>query len=325
MPSNATASSIIVIGASTGGLAALRTLVCGLPAELPAAVCVVQHIDGHASHLAGLLDAAGPLSATEAKNAEPLMSGRIYVARPDHHLTVVGRRLSLSRGPRENFARPAVDPLFRSAAEAFGANTIGVVLTGNLSDGAAGLYEIKRRGGVAIVQDPDEAEAPGMPRAALNYVDVDHCVGVATMGHLLSELANRQLESRPVESPTEEVETVRLRVSSKRPVALTCPECGGAMHVSELGPLLKFDCHAGHNATSEAMAAGQFESLENGLEVALRRMNERMELCRLMRERALSAHQILQAERWQQALDQTQRRSVAIAELLDAEWMRPEG
>jgi two-component system, chemotaxis family, protein-glutamate methylesterase/glutaminase len=317
--------SIIVIGASTGGLAALRTIVSGLPVDLPTAVCVVQHIDGHSSHLASLLNAAGPLPAADAKDKELIQPGRIYVAPPDHHLIVVGRRLRLSRGPRENFARPAVDPLFRSAAEVFGTNTIGVILTGNLSDGAAGLYEIKRRGGIAVVQDPDEAEAPGMPRSALTYIDVDHCVGVAAMPRLLSELANRHVQSHSFDPPAEDAEIVRVSLPPKRPIALTCPECGGATHLSELGPLLKFDCHIGHNATSEAMAAGQFEALEKGLEAALRRMNERTELCRLMRERALSAHQIPKAEKWQQALDETQQRSTTIAALLDAEWVRPEG
>jgi two-component system chemotaxis response regulator CheB len=315
---------VIAIGASTGGLAALRTIVAGLPASLPAAVCVVQHIDGHESRLASLLDAAGQLPAADAKDGDPVEPGRIYVAPPDHHLIVGPNRLGLTRGPRENFVRPAADPLFRSAAETLGRKAIGVVLTGRLSDGAAGLYEIKRRGGVAVVQDPDEAEAPGMPRAAISYVDVDHCVYVAMMPQLLNELANRLSAIMPATSTGGDVETVQDSFAHKRPQTLTCPECGGSMHLSTLGPLLKFDCHIGHSATAESMASGQFQELEKSFETALRRMNERIELCRIMHERALSAGRAPEADTWRQALEQTQQRSVSISSLLAEDWLKPE-
>jgi two-component system, chemotaxis family, protein-glutamate methylesterase/glutaminase len=315
---------VIVIGASTGGLAALRTIAAGLPAELPAAVCVVLHIDGHESRLASLLNASGPLPAAEARDDEPLRPGHIYVAPPDHHLIIIPGRMRLTRGPRENFVRPAADPLFRSTAEVLGRKAIGVVLTGRLSDGAAGLYEIKRRGGVTVVQDPDEAEAPGMPQAAMNYVEVDHCVRLATMPQLLSELANR-LSENPSAKPTGgHASTVAEHFVSKRPPTLTCPECGGSMHLGSVGPLLKFDCHIGHSVTAESMASGQFDAMETSFEFALRRMNERAELCRLLRERALSAGRTPEANDWQLALEQTQFRSAAIRQLLDEDWLRPE-
>jgi two-component system, chemotaxis family, protein-glutamate methylesterase/glutaminase len=325
MATHDTASAVIVIGASTGGLAALRTIVAGLAPGLPAAVCVVQHIDGHVSHLPSLLAAAGSLPTAAANHEEPIKAGRIYVAPSDHHLIIGDGRLHLTRGPRENFVRPAVDPLFRSAAEMFGRSAIGVVLTGNLSDGAAGLYEIKRRGGLAVVQDPEEAEAPGMPQAAINYVAVDHCVPSALMPQLLNDLAARLADAGGRDRPTGETETVGSDFAYKRPLTLTCPECGGGMHQSELGTLLKFDCHIGHNVTAEAMAAGQFATMEKGFEVALRCMNERTELCRLMGEQARSAGRQAQAEAWQQAWDETRRRSIAVQELLIGEWMRPQG
>jgi two-component system chemotaxis response regulator CheB len=315
---------VIAIGTSTGGLAALRTIVAGLPASLPAAVCVVQHIDGHKSRLPSLLDASGPLPAAEAKDGDPIEPGRIYVAPADHHLIVAPGRLHLTRGPRENFVRPAVDPLLRSAAEALGPRAIGVVLTGRLSDGAAGLYEIKRRGGVAVVQDPDEAEAPGMPRAAMTCVEVDHRVGIAMMPNLLSELANRLSPSSVAKPSIGDVVAAMEEVPLARPVTLTCPECGGSMHLGALGPLLKFDCHIGHSVTAESMASGQFDAMEKSFEAALRHSNERAELCRLMRQRALSTGRTLQAEDWQQALEQTQRRSACLRQLLDEDWARPE-
>jgi two-component system, chemotaxis family, protein-glutamate methylesterase/glutaminase len=324
MTENTNFPPVIAIGASTGGLAALRTVAAGLPASLPAAVCVVQHIDGHESLLPSLLDASGPLPAAQAKDDDPIKPGHIYVAPPDHHLIVVPGRLRLTRGPRENFVRPAVDPLLRSTAETLGRKAIGVVLTGRLSDGAAGLYEIKRRGGVAVVQDPDEAEAPGMPRAAMNYVDVDHCIRIAMMPQLLSDLANRLSEHTSAIPSGGDVGAMKASAERKRPSTLTCPECGGSMHLSALGSLLKFDCHIGHSVTAESMASGQFEAMEKSFESALRQVNERVELCRLMREQALSIGSAPQANDWQQALEQTLRRSVALEQILDEDWVRPE-
>jgi two-component system, chemotaxis family, protein-glutamate methylesterase/glutaminase len=322
MNEHASLPPVIAIGASTGGLAALRVIVAGLPAALPAVVCVVQHIDGHESRLPSLLDAAGPLPAAEAKDGDPIKSGRIYVAPPDHHLIVTPGELRLIRGPRENFVRPAADPLLRSAAEVLGRRAIGVILTGQLSDGAAGLYEIKRRGGVAVVQDPNEAEAPGMPQAALRCVDVDHCVGVASMPQLLSELAKRLSEAAPDEPAGEGPHDPNL--PRKRPPTLTCPECGGSVHLSALGSLFKFDCHIGHSITAESLAAGQLDALEKNIETALRGMNERAELCRLMREREMSAGRTVGADEWQNAREQTQRWSIAIKRFLDEDWFRPE-
>lgn len=324
MTENIDVPPIIAVGTSSGGLAALRTIAMGLPADFPAAVCIVQHIDGHQSRLPSLLDDCGPLPATEAEDGETIRPGHIYIAPPDHHLIVGVGRLHLTRGPRENFVRPAVDPLLRSAAEALGRRAIGVILTGRLSDGAAGLYEIKRRGGMAVVQDPKEAEAPGMPRAAMLCVDVDYCVGIAEMPRLLSELAYRLAKDGSAEPAAEDNQTVEQNRVLKRPPALTCPECGGSMQVRELGSLLKFDCHIGHSVTAESMASGQFEAMESSFEAALRRMNERAELCRLLRGRALAAGEAGQAEDWEQALEQTRRRTGALRQLLDEPWSRPE-
>lgn len=180
---------IITIGASQGGVQALRALIAGLPPDFGAPVLIVQHIGAAESMLPCILNEVSALKAAFASPGEPLESGRIYVAPPDHHLLVRYGHVLLSRGPRENWARPAVDPLFRSAAHDHGADAIGIVLSGRLNDGTAGLVEIKRAGGVALVQTPREAEAPGMPQSALDNVAVDYCLGVDQMPRLLVRLA----------------------------------------------------------------------------------------------------------------------------------------
>ena len=183
-----TAPSIVVIGASVGGVEAIGFLASALPPDFAAAVLVVLHIGAHKSVLPRLLSQRGPLPACHPGDGDPIRPGRIYVAPPDHHLLVEPGRVRLARGPRENWVRPAVDPLFRSAAQAYGPGVVGVVLTGGLNDGTAGLFEIKRCGGVAVVQDPDDAVSPGMPQSALRHVAVDHRLPLAAIPALLAEL-----------------------------------------------------------------------------------------------------------------------------------------
>ena len=180
--------SIVVIGASAGGVTALRALTAGLTLPLSAPILIVLHIGALSSELPALLNAAGVTPAKHAKDGEQILSGHIYVAPPDRHMIIADGRISLSRGPKENWARPAIDPLFRSAAEAFGPSAIGVILTGDLNDGSAGLYEIKQRGGIAIIQDPDDAVHPEMPKSAAMHVDLDYCVPLAAIPELLKRL-----------------------------------------------------------------------------------------------------------------------------------------
>jgi two-component system chemotaxis response regulator CheB len=181
--------AIIVVGASSGGVSALQRLVAGLPANLPAAMLIVQHI-GPSSILPELLDKAGPLHVQHAANAQLVRPGCIYVAPPDHHLLVAHGAMRLSRGPRENWARPAIDPLFRSAASTYGANAIGVILTGTLTDGTAGLQAIRAAGGIAVVQHPADAECAFMPQSALRHAGADYCVPLRDIPRLLTELSS---------------------------------------------------------------------------------------------------------------------------------------
>jgi two-component system, chemotaxis family, protein-glutamate methylesterase/glutaminase len=227
---------IIVIGASTGGVEALAAIARSLRPDLPAALLLVLHVPAQAtSALPLILERAGPLPAAHAVDGEPIQMGRIYVAPPDFHLVCEQGHVRLVRGPRENRNRPAVDPLFRSAARAYGPRVIGVILTGALNDGTAGLMAIKRRGGIAVVQDPADAFFPSMPESALEYVDADYCLPLAEIGPTLTRLAQ---EPAPGEAaypvPAEmEVEAQLLEMdettmdNEQRPGRIsdfTCPE-----------------------------------------------------------------------------------------------------
>jgi two-component system chemotaxis response regulator CheB len=190
---------LVVMGTSAGGLDALRIIAAALPSDFPAAIAVVMHLAPESPGvLDGILDRAGPLPAVSPDRAERLAAGRIYVARPDHHLIVEPDKVRPLRGPRENRCRPAIDPLFRSAAQVYGPAAIGVILTGHLDDGTAGLWTIKQLGGVAIVQDPAEAPFPGMPLHAIGHVNVDHVVPLAGIAPLLVRLTAAPLPDVPV-------------------------------------------------------------------------------------------------------------------------------
>lgn len=210
---------IIVLGASAGGIEALRSLVAGLPANLPAAVFVVVHLyPRSASYLPEFLTRDGPLPATDARDGEAIEQGRIYVAPPDHHLIVERDHVHLSTGPKEQHQRPCINVTFRSAALAYGDRVVGVVLTGQMDDGTAGLRETKRRGGVAV--NPEEALFPSMPLSALKEIETDYTVTLAEMGPLLARLASGEGEHKP---------TVKKSGGEMEPrlTDLTCPDLPG--------------------------------------------------------------------------------------------------
>lgn len=324
------APAVIVVGASAGGVEAVRSLAAALPADLPAALFVVLHIGAHKSELPWLLNQSGPLRAVHPENGDPIRPGRIYVAPPDRHLLVEPGRVRLTKGPRENWARPAVDPLFRSAARSYGAGVVGVVLTGGLNDGTAGLYEIKRAGGTTVVQDPEDAADPGMPRSALEHVAVDHCLPLALLPGLLARLAaagtaEAHLDRvRPV--PAErQGKAMTAEYKLDQPVAVTCPDCGGALRRTELGTLTRFGCHIGHVYTAEVMVAAQFAALERHLEAAMRSLGERGELCRQMADKARASAGAPAAARWDAAMREAKERTAVLRRLLEEEWIQPAG
>jgi two-component system chemotaxis response regulator CheB len=295
---------LIVIGASAGGVEAVSTLVGTLPADLPAAVCVVVHLrpDVH-SHLAEVLARMTSLRVVAARNGIVLRPGTIYVGVPDLHFLLEreGDRgvIRLVRGPRENRARPAVDPLFRSAALAFGARVIGVVLSGALDDGTAGLWAVKERGGIAMVQDLEDAAVPSMPASALAEVEVDHVAAARALGPLLARLAREPAPDQPrvengrsaaretIDEIEREVGMTTLDESAHqgserygRPSRFSCPDCGGVLwDLGGEGPM-RFRCEVGHAHSAASLAEAQTEAVESALWAALRALEDRVELMR---------------------------------------------
>jgi two-component system chemotaxis response regulator CheB len=319
---------VVVVGASAGGVEAIRSLAAALPADFQAPVFVVLHIGAHKSELPWLLNQSGPLRACHPGDGDPIHAGRIYVAPPDHHLLVERGHVRLTRGPRENWARPAVDHLFRSAARAYGPGVIGVVLTGGLNDGTAGLFEVKELGGTTVVQDPDDAADPSMPRSALRHVAVDHCLPLRDIPALLAAKVGKQehgpfIEGAQVVAPKAREDAMAAEYQLGNPVAVTCPDCGGALRRTELGTLTQFGCHIGHVYTAEVMVAAQFAAMEWSLAAAMRSLGERGELCRQMAEKARAGKEAGSAAQWTAAMDEAKQRAGVLRELLEQGWTRP--
>ena len=318
---------IIVVGASAGGVEALIKLVSGLPADLPAAILIVLHIPAQAtSVLPQILQRAGPLPVAHALDGMVLQPGRVYVAPPDYHLLVEPGVVRVVHGPRENRHRPAVDPLFRSAALAYGPRVVGVILSGNLDDGTAGLYAVKRQGGVAVVQDPDDALYDGMPRNALEYVDVDFCLPVQRIPPLLVQLAEPAGGDigGPVADPTpsdmqDEVNAARLdpeRLSGDDkpgvPSVYACPECHGTLWEIHEGNVLRFRCRVGHAYTAESLLADHNDSLERALWAALRALEENASLTRRLAQRAVERGLTAARERFEERAQEAEANAAQI-------------
>jgi two-component system, chemotaxis family, protein-glutamate methylesterase/glutaminase len=289
---------IIVIGGSAGTIAALQRIFADLPPDLPATVFVVVHIGQQNSYLANALDRCGSLRVVNAEDGMPVERGSIYLAPPDHHLLLLEDTIRLGHGPRENMCRPAVDPLFRSAAVAYGPRVIGAVLTGTLNDGAAGIAAVKQCGGVTVVQNPSDAQAASMPLGALRATDVDYRAPAAELGRLLDRLA-REEAGPPMPIPPElglevdialgrAVDTPILRKIGD-PVALTCPTCGGVLSEVRQNPPLRYRCQVGHAFTAEILEQEQLDPVDDALRMALRIIEERVTLADRMAEDAHAA------------------------------------
>jgi two-component system, chemotaxis family, protein-glutamate methylesterase/glutaminase len=286
---------IVVMGASAGGLEAYRRVLAELPADLPAAVFLVLHMSANGPGLlAGVLGRHSRLSVREAKDREEVKAGRVYVARPDHHLLLDKGRMRVVRGPKQNRSRPAVDPLFRSAAVSFGPRVIGVILSGNLDDGTAGLRAVKQRGGLAIVQDPAEAEFPGMPQSAVNHVEVDRVLTVNGIAGAITAAVREDVElPEPTPRPDLEVE-LRSDAGEGRmedmeaigtPSVFTCPECSGTLWEVGDRDLPQFRCRVGHAYSAESLVAEQEDAVEDALWAAMRSLEENATMARRMAAR----------------------------------------
>jgi two-component system chemotaxis response regulator CheB len=281
----------IVIGASAGGVEALGTVVRGLPPGLPASVLVVLHLmSGGRSMLPQILSRSGSLAAAPALDGEPIVPGQVFVAPPDHHMLVRDGEVRVLRGPRENGHRPAIDPLFRSAARARGSRVVGVILSGLLDDGAAGLAAVKERGGYTIVQDPGDAMFDAMPRAAMAATDVDCVVPVAEIPEVLRTLVGEPVEPSPVDPEPGEPDRVEqdpsaLRLVEGSPTPVSCPACGGAMWEMVEDGVLRFTCQVGHAYSPQSMLSEQGSAVEAAMWAALRILEERGQLLARMAER----------------------------------------
>jgi two-component system, chemotaxis family, protein-glutamate methylesterase/glutaminase len=299
---------ILAIGTSAGGVQALVFLAARLQRNLPASVLVTIHLPWHSqSSLDQVLTRAGPLPAVFAKDGDALRKSRIFIAPPDRHLIVDGDRISLGEGPRENNARPAIDPMLRSAAVCCGSRTVGVVLTGTLGDGASGLWAIHQSGGITVVQDPKDAAFAEMPMTALNRAKPDHVAQLKDMPALLASLAHEPAgEAKALPRSVQfEVEIARTGRSDMdhmdkfgRRSVLGCPDCGGVMWELEEGDLSRFRCHVGHTYTAELMSLALDENLRRALASAVRALEERAALARKLYHQAKNSGHRLLAETW---------------------------
>ena len=315
---------LVVVGASAGGVEALIRLVRELPGDLPAAVLVVLHMppDGM-SNLGPILSRAGRLPARQAQDNDTIRAGHILVARPDHHLLVRDGKVRLTRGPHENLQRPAIDPLFRSAALGRDGRTIGVVLSGALDDGASGLRTIAAAGGLTVVQDPSDALVPSMPTSAMEMVDVDAVLPADEIGRRLPELlgapkgettmdddARKALE---IEVDAVEAGTGVESTPKGNPSVFGCPDCGGVLwEVDDDG--LRFRCRIGHGYTARALLAAENAGLEDALWAALRALEEQESLSRRMLERGWGS--TASRDRHKERVDELSERATVLRKFL---------
>jgi two-component system chemotaxis response regulator CheB len=300
---------IFVVGGSAGSGAVLKTLLRGLPPTFPGAILITTHVPSNQpGYLADLLARNSSIPVRPAVHGQPIEAGCATVATPDRHLLVVNGVVHLGAGPRENMVRPAIDPMFRSAALTYGPRSVGVVLTGMMNDGAAGLAAIKRMGGTAIVQHPLDAQADQMPRAALEAVEADHTARAADLADVLTQVAAE--EAGPPREPPEdllfEVEVAagaRLGSQALRtfadPVGLTCPECQGVLSEVRGQKPLRYRCQIGHAVTAEALIA-QHEAVDEAIRIAMRVMEERVELVSRMARDARATGRTAVAELYEE-------------------------
>lgn len=283
---NHTQHRIIVIGASAGGFEAFKRLIAGLPPDFGTPIFIVWHMSPDVRGiLPQVLNRVNTIEAALACNNEAIKPGRIYVAPPDHHLLIEDGKVLVTHGPKENRFRPAVDPLFRSAAYAYGNRVVGIILSGALDDGTAGLWTIKHYGGTTVVQDPMDAEVPSMPQNAMREVKIDYCVGIAELPQLLVRLSKEPLEEN-AEVMKDELTKKEIQVAAEEKALekgvlsfgelspYTCPECHGVLSRLQNDNIIRYRCHTGHAYSADALIAAITERIEESLYSAIRGMDE---------------------------------------------------
>jgi two-component system chemotaxis response regulator CheB len=280
--------NIIVIGSSAGGVPALKELVKSFNKDLAASIFIVQHLAADKiSYLPEILSSHGVLPARHPQDGEQISKGTIYIAPPDHHMIIENEHIFIKRGPKENNFRPAIDVTMRSAAYWYADQVIAAVLTGYLSDGSSGLWSVQQLGGTTIVQSPEDADYPDMPRNALERIDPDYILPLKDIGPLINTLLAQPTESKRVEN--DELKTrmnVEIEIAGQKnafsrgihhmgeKTALTCPECGGSLTSLQEGSNVRYRCHTGHGFSSSSLWSGITESVEAKLWQAMRSMEE---------------------------------------------------
>ena len=319
---------IIVIGASAGGVEALKKLTTSLPKGLQAAIFVVVHFPSSStSVLPAILQRSGAFPATHAEDREPIQEGHIYIGPPSYHMLLADHETQLMRGPREHGFIPAIDPLFRSAAATFGPRVVGVILSGTMGDGASGLHAIKEAGGIAIVQDPDEAIFPEMPLNAIEHVDVDYVLPLSGIARKLVQLSESPALEEEFEmmndSNQSEMEEIQEDIQgyvkgedSKSITTLTCPDCGGVIWELREGNILHYRCHIGHKYSPNSMLARQGEALETALSSAVRALEERAMLLNRMAIRSETKGSPKTAARFRQKAEEMERQADVIRQVI---------
>ena len=322
------AHDIIVMGASSGGIETFMEIVSELPRDLPATIFAVLHVSPRGTtKFPEILTRAGRLPAAHALDEEPIRPGRIYVAPPDFHLLLRQGKIRLVRGPKENNARPAVDATFRTAARAYGPRVVGVVLSGALDDGTAGLAAIKERGGITVVQDPGDALFPDMPRNAMEAVKIDYCLPTREIASLLVRLALEPVKEEAAPPVSEQMQkeseieaidmdTIEDEEKPGTPSVFGCPECGGVLWELQDAELLRFRCRVGHAYGAEGLFAAQSESLDTALWSAFRALEENATLCRRLAKQARKNQRSKSAKLFDERAEAAEQQADAIRQVL---------
>jgi len=306
-------------------LPVLQIILRQLPGDFPAALLIVTHLapDGPGL-LPAILQGAGPLDVLPAADDTLIAAGHVYVAPPDHHLLVDGLNMRLSRGPRENRFRPAIDPLFRTAAAAFGPRVIGVLLSGGLDDGVLGLCRIKARGGIAVVQEPYDAHKGDLPQRAIDRVDVDFVLPANSIAETLTQLVHSPAGGGTVtdpndartESPDAATRSLQSGGPGGTPSPYSCPECGGALWELQEGTLTRFQCHVGHRLSEGSLLSAHADAVEAALWTALRALEEQASLHQRLVVRAQSRGAQALAEISEQQARDIEARADVIRQVL---------
>ena len=326
-------SRIVLIGGSAGAVKALKAILPMLPQDFPAAILIVTHIGAHKSIVPDILARTSLMPVRHATDGEPIIPGRVLVAPPDEHMTVVARDgkayIRLVHGPRENHFRPAIDPLFRSAASAFRQGAVGVVLSGYLDDGTVGLQAVKACGGLVIVQDPLEAEALDMPASALEHVDVDRVLSAADIAPALVELMGADVPHSKGGADVPDWINIENRIAGNdsdmddleqlgTPSSLTCPECSGALwEVGQTGPM-RYRCHTGHAFSAKVLESLQRDAVEDAIWASIRALHEQERLFKRLRDRERQSGDLDRANDYDLKARHAKAHSLTLREVIAA-------